>query len=336
MGYPPEIEDECKKAEEKFSKSKEELVSARNDRKSTENGYKLLFDFILRYATSLRKLHELEAHHSEKTDKKSRKLRTLEIPKLVIDSPDGPISIKNLFLRLKPIGVEENAGEVMVKPGIEHVSGEVEMRLPDGEDIHLNLNLDNIDVVLDAAFSKSLHEYITTTNQFKLFPQMVGIIKGILKTKAAHQTGKDKKEKVKDKKEKQADNIQSTEKDKKKAGPVIEAALNLQGVRLDYRQPDWKNSLKQQEVVSARIASGQLTASQASPLLKKVIAPVKLDQLSDKAEVSFDSVTCKVMQGKRELVGDTHQNMFDTVVTGEMDKVNVSNSGGVNRAIASI
>ena len=156
------VTESLKKAEAALLLYQQQLDDAEQGLKEAEKNTGNLVKFATHFATSLRTMYRLS--HSSKPEDRAKldQQRTIRVPQLVIDTPDGRMQVDDLSLKLKALKFEKKGSEWAPVLGIEHMTGRVSLPLPDQQALKLNLELRNVEVELQAGFGSPLHSYVTS------------------------------------------------------------------------------------------------------------------------------------------------------------------------------
>ena len=142
---------------------RQQLAEVEAEIKEANKNTDSLVEFALSFATNLRKLHKLSQKDTAAARREMARLQTFSVPRLVIDTPDGKLQVENLKLQLKTLSFKQNqAGQWVPTLGIESMSGQIKVPMPDRQSMVVALNLQDVTVDLDAGFGSPLHSYVTS------------------------------------------------------------------------------------------------------------------------------------------------------------------------------
>ena len=165
------------------------FVDAEKELKEAEKNTDNLVNFATSLVTSLRTLYKLSQSSTPDHATIDRK-RTIHVPQLVIDTPDGRMQIDDLKLKLRVLNFEQKGKGWAPVLGVESMTGKISMPLPDQQALKLDLNLKDVNIEMQAGFGSPLHSYVTskfaltgaakalgqlTRNSQKLMPEFVSV-----------------------------------------------------------------------------------------------------------------------------------------------------------------
>ncbi len=154
--------------------SEKERLKKKKINKDLQNKGSLL-RFFYDFFTSLRKLYK--ARKAGQKETKIAALTWLSVPKLTVESPDGPIEFSDLKLALK-VPEFKHTGDKQWQPvfGIDHLEGKVAIPVNGKEPLQVNVEMKNLRCQIKASWGKDLHDYICNEHKGLAFFDLLKLV----------------------------------------------------------------------------------------------------------------------------------------------------------------
>ena len=161
------LEEQCTS----LHKSLEEASLAQYE--AQENGEGLI-RFGIGFASSLRDLHKLKSTSSAQASTAVEPKVTFKQPRIVLQTDDGKLEIRDLELVLKTVHFKANdLGKQIPVLGIDRMSAHITIPLPCGESLNTVIELMDVDLIMDTGLGAALHSYVTADNSLKALSSLL-------------------------------------------------------------------------------------------------------------------------------------------------------------------